>query len=154
MNSTHPIIDVSTWPREDIEQMGSKVKFWCRDPQNKDLHLFKFGRQHSGEDWSEAIAALVAQDLGIPHALINLAVCDGRRGSLSRNFVDEGQGCQLVHGNEILFDIDPNYPKGGPNFRVQVDPIHWAPKQHSFATPVQVRLTRTRCPLAPTRAVR
>jgi hypothetical protein len=118
MSSDPAIIDVSAWPREDIEQMGSKAKFWCRSPVGNQLWLFKFSRRHSGEDWSETVAAQIAGALDIPHAQIALAVCDGQRGSLSRNFVDENEGCQLVHGNELLFHLDPNYPKGGPNFHL------------------------------------
>jgi hypothetical protein len=89
--------------------MGSKSKHWCWDSSNQ-LWLFKFSRPNTGEDWSEKLAAEVAELLGIPHARVELAVCEGTVGSLSLDFVVDRTQSSLVHGNELLLEIDPNYP--------------------------------------------
>ena len=113
----YDIHDVTDWPRIGVEQMGTKRKFWCRHPQGH-LCLFKFSRPHAGEDWSEKIAAEVATVLGIPHAEIELAICSGSRGTISRDFTNENTYGSLIHGNELLQEHDPNYPQQGRNFRV------------------------------------
>ena len=113
----YDISDVTDWPRIGVEQMGTKRKFWCRHPQGH-LCLFKFSRQHAGEDWSEKNAAEVATVLGIPHAEIELATCNGSRGTISRDFTNENAYGSLIHGNELLQEHDPNYPQQGRNFRV------------------------------------
>lgn len=109
------IIDISGWTKLTPEQMGTKPKFWCLDPEGEEC-LFKESRSHSGEHWSEKLAAEIAEELGLPHAKIELAVCCGKSGTLSRNFMENPMSSSLEHGNQLLFRHDPNYPKDGPNF--------------------------------------
>lgn len=104
------MIDVSGWDRVNTEQMGTKPKFWCVDPAG-DKYLFKESRPREGEHWSEKLAAEIAGLLGLPHAEIELAVCDGKNGTISKNFLPPTPGKSLLHGNELLFEHDPNYPK-------------------------------------------
>ncbi len=111
------VFDVSAWPRTREEQVGSKRKFWCQG-QNNAMYLFKYSRRHAGEDWSEKIAAQVAHTLGLPHPLIELAKCDDERGTISLDFTDSGESGGLVHGNELLLELDENYPSAGRNFHV------------------------------------
>ncbi len=80
--------------------MGSKPKFWCQPDDEKGLWLFKFPQPGSGQHWAEKIAAEVAACLGVAHAIVELADCGGRLGSVSKSFT-EGK-YQLHHGNEIL----------------------------------------------------
>lgn len=100
-------LNVPSEERRD-EQLGSKSKFWFTG-SDKRPWLFKRGRQN--EDWSEKVAAELAGYLGLPHALVELAVCDGQRGVISQSFLQEGD--RLVHGNELLFEVDTSYPMTG-----------------------------------------
>ena len=112
-----PIIDVIAWERINTEPMGTKPKFWCRDQFEVEF-LFKESRSHAGENWSEKIAAEIAAVLGVPHAEIELAVCGGKNGTISKNFLPPTEPCSLVHGNELLHEHDPTYPSDAPNFRL------------------------------------
>lgn len=87
--------------------MGTKRKFWWRDDAGQ-RWLFKYGREGTGEDWAEKIAAEVAETLGLPHAAVELAECGGHAGTISRDFT--GEALALVHGNELLQRRFPFYP--------------------------------------------
>ncbi len=90
------------------ETMGSKSKFWFEDPTFGRC-LYKYTRYNTGEDWAEKIAAELSELLSLPHAYYELAqTWEGRLGIISRNFVP--QGGTLIHGNEILSSLVPNYP--------------------------------------------
>lgn len=108
MSPPYPIVAVD--PREQlwVEQMGSKQKFWFRAEDGR-MWLFKRGRERTGEDWAEKVAGEVAGLLGLPHARVELADCAGTRGCASLGFAEHGA---LVHGNELLWELDPSYPKG------------------------------------------
>lgn len=80
--------------------MGTKEKFWYRDPDDDVDWLFKHPRENTGEHWAEKIAAEVAELLGVPHATVELAEFEGRRGSASRSFVSDDY--ELWHGNQIM----------------------------------------------------
>ena len=82
--------------------MGSKRKFWFRRPDDEQQWLFKFSREGTGEDWAEKIAAEIASILDISAPGVELAAFDGRRGSISRSFVLQREGWDLIHGNELL----------------------------------------------------
>jgi len=101
MTSSYTIHSISAQP-EWIEQMGSKPKFWFRQPDDEQQWLFKFSREGTGEDWAEKIAAEIAGMLDISAPGVELAVFDGRRGSISRSFVLQREGWDLIHGNELL----------------------------------------------------
>ena len=107
MPEPFPIIDVAAQSATAIEAMGSKPKFWFRRQDNREW-LFKESRRGTGEDWAEKIAAELASTLGVPHAVVELATWSGRRGTVSPKFVSHDS--QLVHGNEILVQIEPAYP--------------------------------------------
>lgn len=118
MSVFFPIVVVSPEARERarVEPMGTKRKFWHRAP-DQSRWLFKYNRPDTGEDWAEKIAAEVAELLGLPHAIVELASCENQPGVVSRDFVPKG--FRLVHGNELLVElVDPAYPKDR-NFKVQ-----------------------------------
>jgi len=110
-------------PRAQLEQLGSKEKFWFRVDDGKSL--FKATQKHpdgspTGEDWAEKIACELASLLGIPHVHYDLAVwVNGadHRGSVCANFVP--QNWFLVHGNELLQQRDSHYPKA-PAYKFKV----------------------------------
>ena len=86
MNSPHTysVIDIPQDAREDIEQLGSKPKFWVSIGASR--WLFKEARANTGEDWAEKVAAELARTLDIDAAVVELATYMGRRGCISQNF--------------------------------------------------------------------
>jgi hypothetical protein len=104
------IVDVSAAP-DRIEPIGSKEKFWFRDPADQSLWLFKLARAGTGEDWSEKSAAELAELLGLPHADVELAQHERAPGIATKDFTADQLHGDLVHGNEVLFHLDPTYPR-------------------------------------------
>ena len=110
MLEPYPIMEVSfEWALDD-EDMGTKRKFWYewRSPDEK--WLFKYPRPDTGEHWAEKIAAEIARLLDIPHARVELATCDGQRGSATKSFRREKQ--KLIHGNQLLRIFVAGYDPG------------------------------------------
>lgn len=101
----YDIVSVDPSAEREHEQMGSKAKFWFRVDDEK--WLFKHRRDGTGEDWSEKIAAEVAALLGLPHARVELAEYKGGRGSICLDFAGSSD---LIHGNELLWQMDASYP--------------------------------------------
>ena len=97
---TYPIISIPPTERRDIEQLGSKAKFWVR--LDRQLWLFKEARENTGEDWAEKVAAELAKLVGFDAADVELAEFSGRLGCVCRSFINLQRGEGLVHGNEIL----------------------------------------------------
>lgn len=90
------------------ETLGSKYKFWF-DHEELGSCLYKQSRANLGEDWAEKVAAELCELLGLPHAVYKLAsTWEGNRGVVSPNFLSKSG--TLVHGNELLSSIVPNYP--------------------------------------------
>ena len=99
MSDPYKILEVQSDWRVAVEGMGSKEKFWCRNPQTNTDWLFKFPQDNTGQHWTEKIAAEVAARLGILHAKVELAEFQGMRGSVTESFARRGR--ELVHGNQI-----------------------------------------------------
>lgn len=110
MTDPYPILEVEQKGIGTLEEMGSKSKFWHTHPVDGDYWLFKYPRSNTGEHWAEKVAAEIADQIGIPHANVELAVFQGTKGSSTRSFVSLGQ--ELVHGNQLLSwyvsDYDPD----------------------------------------------
>jgi hypothetical protein len=105
----HAAAHVVAGDRQD-EQMGSKRKFWLCDSSTSRWYLFKYSRENTGEHWSEKVACEVAGRLGLPHARVELATCEGAIGVLVEDVRPEREAMSLVHGNELLVELDPSYP--------------------------------------------
>ena len=73
--------------------------------------LFKEARPGTGEDWAEKVAAEVAHAIGVDAAVVELAAYEGRRGCISKSFIDARIGQALVHGNEVLATQVTGYDK-------------------------------------------
>src|SRR5438874_2334528 len=104
-SSPFPILEVRPEDRLDVEQLGSKPKFWFQRPNGR--WLFKEAREHTGEDWAEKIAAEIAKAVGISAAVVELAEFSGKAGCASQSFVRKEDGKNLIqqnliHGNELL----------------------------------------------------
>ncbi|AUB84899.1 hypothetical protein THSYN_22795 [Candidatus Thiodictyon syntrophicum] len=88
---------------ESIEQLGTKRKFWFNDKRL----LFKQGRPGTGENWAEKVACELCGLLQLPHAHYDLAVWRGQPGVVTTSFLPPQW--RLVHGNELLARIYPDY---------------------------------------------
>jgi len=107
---TYPIINVPADAANQLEQLGTKSKFWYHDQYSDERFLFKQGRPGTGENWAEKACCEISELLGIPHALYDFAVCDENDGVVSPTFVPEGG--RLIHGNELLAKSYPDYDDG------------------------------------------
>lgn len=86
MSDPFPIIEVPLDASQDIEDLGTKEKFWFRHP-SLGCCLFKKARLNTGEDWAEKIAAQLCKLLGLPHAEQELAIYKGEKGTVSPSFL-------------------------------------------------------------------
>ncbi len=110
-----PIVVVPADAADLIEQLGTKEKFWFLSATGVSC-LFKQVRQDTGEDWSEKVACEISSLLGLPHAHYDFGTWKDLRGVVTPSFVPE-RG-RLVHGNELLVRLVPQYP-GAKSFRVR-----------------------------------
>ena len=108
MTNPFPIFEVQSDAAQEQEAMGTKPKFWFRHPQLGQC-LFKQARPNTGEDWSEKIAAELAQQLGLPYASQELAIWKDQPGTISPLMIP-ARG-SLIPGNDILSGIVSNYPR-------------------------------------------
>ena len=76
--------------------------------------ICKLPRPETGEDWSEVVAAELADRLGIPHAEYVLAQYQGQRAVVTPSFVSEDG--TLILGNQLLVTFDSNYDLGAARF--------------------------------------
>lgn len=109
----YPIVTVPRHTSAQLEQLGTKPKFWFR-AEDGTLTLFKEGFEGSGEHWAEKLACEVAAALGLPHAHYDLAEFDGRLGVVSPNFVPTAG--RLILGNELLAKVFTGYAEK-PDYR-------------------------------------
>ena len=65
---TYPIIEVPEGASSQLEQLGTKSKFWYRDEHDK-RGMFKRGRPGTGENWAEKVCCEICRLLGLPHAI-------------------------------------------------------------------------------------
>lgn len=113
MTNEFPVIIVTeeAYQGSENEALGSKYKFWF-EHEKFGRCLYKQTRANSGEDWAEKIASELCAMLGLPHAIYELALTsEGNRGVVSPDFLPSDT--ILVHGNELLTSIVPNYPTFG-----------------------------------------
>lgn len=102
----YPIIKIPTDISSQLEQLGTKAKFWYWNKQGHQV-LFKEGRPGTGENWAEKVCCEIARKLGLPHAEYELAKWRDRNGIISPNFVPKNT--RLIHGNEILARVHTDY---------------------------------------------
>ncbi|MCG0998224.1 HipA domain-containing protein [Acetobacter persici] len=101
------VISINDKEIDQQEQLGSKEKFWCYIGGNDSKWLFKFTQEHTGQHWSEKIAAEIAEALGMQHAPVELAEFQDRFGSISESIARNGR--QLIHGNQLLSGLVTGY---------------------------------------------
>lgn len=100
----------------EAEQMGSKEKFWFRNPDDSEKRdwLFKFPTPGTGQHWAEKVAYEIACEMKIVAPRVELAEFDGRQGSATLSFTKVRAGntyerYELFHGNQILAGMDAEY---------------------------------------------
>lgn len=103
----YPIIEVPSGAAKALEPLGAKKKFWFVGADGGPW-LCKLVRPNTGEDWAEIVAARAAELLDLPHAHYGLGVYEGHRCVVSRSIIPPGSS--LIHGDELLRWLDPNYP--------------------------------------------
>ena len=87
--------------------MGSKDKFWYKQPEEDVNWLFKYPQPNTGQHWAEKIAAEVAELLQILHAKVELATFREQRGSVTESFARGRRS--LYHGNQLLEGVVYGY---------------------------------------------
>jgi hypothetical protein len=106
------VVDVTSWRVRDEEPAGLDEKCWLTDTSGQDW-LFKPVTVHAsngviqGEDWAEKLSAEMGALLGVPTAKVELAIRDGRRGSISLDLKPDGW--ELHAGAVLLAGIVPFY---------------------------------------------
>ncbi len=106
---TYPIIELPGDAPTQLEQLGTKTKFWYRDQVGRSM-LFKEGRPGTGENWAEKVCCEVCRCLDLPHAEYDLAVWKDKKGVVTPSMVP--QGARLVLGNELLAKVIDDYEEG------------------------------------------
>lgn len=102
--------------RHQLEQLGTKEKFWFYGTDDNEIRLCKIGRQGTGENWAEKVAYELAKLLGVPCAEYHLAKWKSDQAVVSIPFLEKNE--RLIHGNEILGSIDKSYhPKNAFKLR-------------------------------------
>lgn len=111
---TYPVVRVDATRAEAVEDLGTKAKFWYRDDNR--LMLFKAEERGTGEDWAEKIACELADLLGLPHVHYDMAYDTDRKrpGVVCPSFTPGGLA--LIHGNQLLFMLDADYPKDAERY--------------------------------------
>jgi hypothetical protein len=94
------------------EAMGTKQKFWFS--RGGEPWLFKTTRPGQGEHWAEVLAAALAEKLSLPHARYELARWKGSVGVVTPRLMPKE--FDLVHGNELLAELDATYPPEGARY--------------------------------------
>lgn len=102
----YPIAEIKT--KQEIEQLGTKEKYWIYCPVDKCKKLFKIGRPNTGEDWAEVAAYEIARLIELPVAKYEFARYKDNLGTVSTSIVLDNE--HLIHGNELLAEIDDKYP--------------------------------------------
>ena len=103
----YPVIHIRPEWGLGNEEMGTKSKFWYREPSQDAKWLFKYPQANTGQHWAEKIAAEFAHLIDIPHARVELAIYGGDRGSVTKSFVRRRQ--EMIHGNQLLTDAVAGY---------------------------------------------
>jgi hypothetical protein len=109
------VLNLDNAPREIIEQLGTKQKFWTTIPELGRC-LCKTARPGTGEDWSEVVAAEIASLMGLPHARYFLGDSDGEPVVVTPSFL-QGPQSTLILGNALLMQVDPTYNVGAVRYR-------------------------------------
>jgi len=88
------IHEVAKHASTQLEQLGTKAKFWYRDVSGNSM-LFKQGRPGTGENWAEKVSCEICNLLKLPHWLGQLEATQ------SANYID------IIRGIPDLLITEP-----------------------------------------------
>lgn len=111
---------------EQMEDLGSKPKFWFMMSGEKVRFLFKADDRGTGEDWAEKISCELCSLLGIPHVHYEMAwqVETGRPGVVCQSCIRSPE--VLILANQLLVAADPKYPVDRPRYKAEKHTIEAA----------------------------
>ena len=87
--------------KDEIENTGARNKFWF----NNYGYLFKEIFEDSYEDFAELLSFEIAKELDIECASYDLAIYNGKNGVITKNFVNEEIGEELISGTEVINEV-------------------------------------------------
>ena len=96
-----PIIIVADHAASQLEQLGTKSKFWYQDDDKR--MLFKQGRPGTGENWAEKVCCELCELLNLPHAHYDFAEWQNKEGVVTQSIVPPKE--RLILGNELLAHV-------------------------------------------------
>ncbi len=109
---TYRIVEVTQGVSTQLEQLGSKYKFWYRSGGRRTL--FKEGRPNTGENWAEKASCEIARILGLPHADYEPARCGDRHGVIrTETRAEEKVFSELSFARRALMDALYDHTHGG-----------------------------------------
>lgn len=86
---------------DETENKGARNKFWCNNYEFLCKEIF----DGSCEDFAELIAYEIAQELNVECAEYDLASYNGKRCVITKNFVNDDAGEELISGTEIIQEV-------------------------------------------------
>lgn len=101
------ILEVTSAMRRDVEQLGSKPKFWFK--YQEETWLFKETRENTGEDWAEKLSSEIASLLGLPTHHAELAVWEGKRGCAVKSSSQGFFGSSRALHTMLTWGINMNF---------------------------------------------
>ena len=138
--SDFEVYDISHHEPINIEQMGTKSKFWYEDNEgtkwlfksNETINAKEERITRIGENWSEKCAYEICLLLKIPAPEVHLAVHNGKSGTISKNFIDDNE--TLVFANEFV----TKYSKGEDGKIEERKNFHTAGRIHAALDTMEV----------------
>lgn len=87
--------------KDEIENTGARNKFWFNNYE----YLFKEIFEDSYEDFAVLLSFEIAKELNIECASYDLAIYNGKNGVITKNFVNEEIGEELISGTEVINEV-------------------------------------------------
>lgn len=87
--------------KDELENRGARNKFWCNNYE----FLYKEIFQGTYEDFAEIIASEIAKELEIECADYDFASYEGKNGVITKNFVKDDEGEELISGTEVINEV-------------------------------------------------
>ena len=123
------VVPVSMPPRE-MENRGSRRKYWVLGQDGETEWLLKFPRPGTGEHWAEKVAAEVGGLMGVKTARVELARVGDQLATVCQSFltsddldIDDGSVTTWFHGSDFLdlvmggYDLQKIRPNQGHNVK-------------------------------------
>ena len=131
MSDDHYLVVPVSLPAREMENRGSRRKYWVLGQDGETDWLLKFPRPGTGEHWAEKVAAEIGGLIGVNTARVELARVGDRLATVCQSFMtgddalddDDGSVTTWYHGSEFLdlvmgeYDIQKIRPNRGHNVK-------------------------------------